>query len=681
VVAVARLITLGFATLALAASALAGPLTQPAPAGTLWLKSCAYFGDPGTASDVSGPVWEAKGPGTFSLSNRCPMGGSFQIDLSSQMPNGANAQWHTVTPPSIGITGARTPLNQVLIIPNPSFAGFAASYFWNGSSQPIADQGSCCGGMDYGLGINRNDLNNSRYFGFQISCITKNGCSLYGKQQLLAVKAIELTGQDNTPPSVQAHGYENLWYESSRWVRGQWPISFQATDDSGVCGMRAIVDGQSIQGPTAAANQSSWTQCPTPQTMNQNIDTASYPNGAMSLLLSAADAASPANVSSPSETLYVDNSPVSVALSGPTDALSTAGTQYVSASATAGPSGVADIDCSVDGSPYAAYPGASAQIPVSGIGPHTVSCFAQNNAYDSTLTRASSALGSWHLSIRQPTISAITFGTRLLDALRCHPATIRVHLPPRWMTVRRHGKPVRVHRRAGTRLKRVSRCHPRIVIRKVKVRGRVQRRRVVLLPHTVQITVKHVHFRRTATIGGWAGLANGTALSNVSIQVITATDNGRGHWRLATITSTNANGFWQAKLPAGPSRLIAAVYPGSSTTEPATSGQLRLITRTMVSLRIRPRIAQWGHTIQITGRVLGGNIPAGKLLRLRIGAAGLSSTVGIPNINHRGRYHATWTFGPGQGTVRYWFSVSTLAEADYPYAQSSSPRVYVTVHG
>lgn len=677
----ARLITLGLAAISFAAAVLVSPAVEPASAGTLWLKSCAYFGDPGTVGDVSGPVWEAQAPGTFSLSNRCPMGGSFQIDLSSQMPYGTNARWHTVTPPSIGITGASTPLNQVLIIPNPSFAGFAASYFWSGGSQPIADRGNCCGGMDYGLGINRNDLSNSRYFGFQVTCINHNGCSLYGKQQLLALKGIELTGQDNTPPSMQALGSGNLWYESSRWVRGQWPISFQAADDSGVCGMRAIVDGQSIQGPTAAANQSSWTQCPTPQTMNQSIDTASYPNGAMSLLLSAADAASPANVSSPSETLQVDNSPVSVALSGPTDALSTAGTQYVTASATAGLSGVSDIECSVDGSPYTAYPGASAQIPVSAIGPHTVNCLAQNNAYDSTLTRASSALASWHLSIRQPTISAITFGARLLDALRCHRDTIRVHLPPRWVTVRRHGQRVRVHRRAGTRLKRVSRCHPRVVILKVKVRGRVRRRRVVLLPHTVQITVKHVRFHRTATIGGWAGLANGTALSNAPVQVITATDNGRRHWRVATVTNTNANGLWHAKLRAGPSRLIAAVYPGSSTTEPSTSGQLRLIAHTKLSLRIRPRIAQWGHTIQITGRVLGGNIPAGKLLRLRIGAAGLSSTAGIPNLNHHGHYHATWTFGAGRGTVRYWFSVSTLPEADYPYAQTSSPRVYITVHG
>jgi len=81
---VARLITLGLAAIALAAGILVGPAVEPASAGTLWLKSCAYFGDPGTARDVSGPVWEAQAPGTFSLPNRCPMGGSFQIDSSSQ---------------------------------------------------------------------------------------------------------------------------------------------------------------------------------------------------------------------------------------------------------------------------------------------------------------------------------------------------------------------------------------------------------------------------------------------------------------------------------------------------------------------------------------------------------------------------------------------------------------------
>jgi hypothetical protein len=353
----------------------------------------------------------------------------------------------------------------------------------------------------------------------------------------------------------------------------------------------------------------------------------------------------------------------------------------VTASASAGPSGVGDIQCSVDGAPYVSYGGSSAQVPVQGIGGHSVSCYAQNRAYDSTITPASSAVQTWNLTIRQPTFSGITFGSRLLDALRCHRVRIIIKRPAHWVTVHRHGRPIWVRRRASIRVKRAVRCHPRVMIRKVRVHGHTRRERIVLLPHTVQLTQRRVSFDHTATVSGWVGTTDGTALGGVPVRVITATDNGLGAWGLATVATTGPTGLWRATLPAGPSRLVAAVYPGSGTTEPATSGQLQLKVPTKVSLRIRPRRVRWGHTIQISGRVLGGNIPAGKLLRLRIGTAGIYSTVGIPAISRNGRYRTTWTFAPGRGVVHYWFSVSTLPEADYPYVQTSSPRVHVTVHG
>jgi hypothetical protein len=678
----ARWLTLTLATVALAAIGSLLVVPTSSYAGTLWLKSCTYFGDSGTATDVDGAVWQPQGTSAFSLTNRCPLGGSFQITPAGHMPDGTSAQWHTVTPPTIGITGALTPLNQVLVLPASNFDGFQASYFWNGGSQTVADEGNCCGGMDYGLGINRNDLNGSHYFGFYVTCIASGGCdALNGGGQLLDVRGIELTGEDNTPPSITALGLGNLWYQTSRWVRGVWPLSFQATDDSGVCGMRAIVDGQSLQGPTAVNDQSSWTQCPTPQTMTQSIDTAGYPDGALSLLLSAADAASPANVSSPTETVYIDNQPVNLNLTGPTDALSTAGTQYVGAVASAGPSGVADIQCSVDGAPYVSHGGSSAQIPVLGIGEHSISCYAQNRAIDSNLDPASSALQTWNLSIRQPTISGITFGSRVVDALRCHRVRVLVEEPARWVTIHRHGKRIWVHRRATTRVEHAVRCHPRVVIRKVRIHGHTRRERIVLLPHTVQLSKMRIRFGHATTVSGWVGTADGTALADAPVRIVTATDNGLDRWRVATVATTSSDGLWQATVPAGPSRLIAAIYPGSGTTEPATSGQVQLIVPTKVSLKIRPRRARWSHTIQISGRVLGGNIPAGKLLRLRIGTASIYSTVGIPDISRNGRYRTTWTFAPGRGVVHYWFSVSTLPEADYPYAQTSSPRVYVTVHG
>jgi hypothetical protein len=132
------------------------------------------------------------------------------------------------------------------------------------------------------------------------------------------------------------------------------------------------------------------------------------------------------------------------------------------------------------------------------------------------------------------------------------------------------------------------------------------------------------------------------------------------------------------------------VYGGGSTVEPASSGQVRLIVPALVRLAIRPRRTHWWRsprspgTIQLAGRVLGGYIPGAdqQLLRLRIGVVGIrgvQSTIGIPDIAPDGRFHTTWTPAPGNGTVHFWFAVSTLHEADFPFAPASSRREDVIV--
>src|ERR1039458_2782372 len=300
---------------------------QTARAGTLEMTACSGFGDGGNDTDVNGPVWQGVDSPHLSTSNHCLQGGSFQILPAGYAKTGENVQWHTVTPPSIEIVHAVTPVNEVLIDPL-SGDGFGASFFWNGGTQAITPQNNCCGGMYYGSGINR-WLGPSRYFGWQVSC-NINSCG--APFQALDVRGVDLVAVDNTPPSLLALGSNNIWYESGRWIRGSgWPASFQASADDGICSMREIVNGVSMQGPyDPAPNTHSWTQCPSPQTMGQTIDTTSYANGPLSLTLSASDAASPANVSSPFTTLEVDNTGVALSLTGPSDALSTAGTQYVS---------------------------------------------------------------------------------------------------------------------------------------------------------------------------------------------------------------------------------------------------------------------------------------------------------------------------------------------------------------
>jgi hypothetical protein len=197
----------------------------------------------------------------------------------------------------------------------------------------------------------------------------------------------------------------------------------------------------------------------------------------------------------------------------------------------------------------------------------------------------------------------------------------------------------------------------------------------------VAYTTRHVAYGHGTTVGGWLGTDQGIALGGQPVWVLTAADNGQGRFRVARVAITRPDGSWSAGLPAGPSRLVEAFYPGGSTTEPAVSAQVHVVVPAVVRLHISPPAVPWGGTIQIWGRVLGGYIPGARqqLLRLRIGIDDIYSTVGIPDVGRNGRFHTTWTFRPGRGTVTYWFTVSTLREADYPFAPASSPRVYIRV--
>ena len=84
-----------------------------------------------------------------------------------------------------------------------------------------------------------------------------------------------------------------------------------------------------------------------------------------------------------SETLNVDNDPVSVSLSTPNDPNPTVWVNHavtVDATPSTGPSGLGGMNCSVNGAAAQSYPAAG--LTVDGDGVKTVSCTAWNNAVD-----------------------------------------------------------------------------------------------------------------------------------------------------------------------------------------------------------------------------------------------------------------------------------------------------------
>jgi hypothetical protein len=663
--------------------------TVRARAGTLYLTSCSRFGDSGEDTDLGGLVWQPRAGGAYTLYDRCVQHSAFEIGTAGGPPRRRIAQWITITPPGIEIIHARTPASAVTVDRYLRSDGYRASFFWEGGAQRISAVKKCCGDLSYGSGINRG-VPGSRWFGFQVRCTYVRVCA-NPPGHLLEVAGIELEAIDKSTPKLTAIGSGNLAYQTARWVRGTWPASFQASSPDGICAMAAGVNGQTLPGPVdSSPNRHSWTQCPDPQTMNLALDTTRYPDGPLSLAFWAKDAASPANVAIRTTTLHVDNQPVQLSLSGPRDAASTAGPQYVTATATAGPSQVAGIACSLDGARFQTHPGASARIEVQGIGHHQVVCVAYNHSVDSSGSPAISLPESWTMSIREPTLFAIGF-PRIVDQLRCRRVREYVEVPGRTRIVHRHHRVIRVRTRPRIKQRWIRRCHNRTAERRITTwatttrdgkKKRVRRTRmirVVLFPHLVTGSSQRVEHGQGTIVGGWLGTASRAALPGARVVVEAAPANGLGHFHVVTVVRTEANGTWRAHLPAGPSRLVEAVYGGGSLTEPSDSAQAHLTVPAKLRLTIHPRRTHWTGTIQIWGRVLGGYIPRGKLLRLRIGVGRYRSTIGIPDVQPDGRFHTTFTFAAGHGRVRYWFSVSTLREADYPFAPASSRRVSVLV--
>jgi len=175
----------------------------------------------------------------------------------------------------------------------------------------------------------------------------------------------------------------------------------------------------------------------------------------------------------------------------------------------------------------------------------------------------------------------------------------------------------------------------------------------------------------------------GLPIAGQPVAILTAPDNGSNAFSQAAAVTTGPDGSWTATLAPGPSRIIEASYAGSPTILPATGSATVITPAKIVLTRVTPDRTPWGGTVTITGRVLGGYIPASsKLLRLDLGIVGipgLSKIQGIPNVAPDGTFTTTYKFARYQGVVRFWLQVSSLAEADFPWSPADSRRVIVTV--
>jgi hypothetical protein len=609
-----------------------------------------------------------------------------QDGVNSENP-GQTASWYTNTPPGLVIT------NAVVIDAvgaGTVGTGYEAYFYWTGGSQRVTNASS---------GAFASGIPSATTFGFLLECNPSGTtCPPDGGITGAAIEAddVQLTVAETVNPSVTAVGANNLWYEgASEFVRGGgWSVAYSASAPSGIAGMAASENAQPISDPTAPApgcnpNHTEYQQCPGSQTWSPTI--ALSGNGPQVLTLSATSAAG--NNSSPTETISVDSVQPTVTLSGPSSASLSAGTQYVTATASVGGSGLGAISCSVDGGPQQSYKTSPAQVPVSGLGSHSVECTASNRAYNSAGQVAVSAPATFSMDIAEPTVSGISF-TNILHSLKCKKVEERVKVAATWVTVRRHGKLVKVHRRPHIKREKVMKCKMRQVERKVTVTVKVKRNgktvlvkrkrveRIPVPPEAVTESTKRVAFGKGTTITGFLDTATGTALAGRTVDVLTAPDNQLGQWSQAAAVTTETNGGWTATLPPGPSRLVEAAYPGDSTTLPATSATATLLVRAHIGISVTPRRLPWSGVVTIRGHLAGGYVPPdGVPLYLEIKLPHNHRPYKpVPlRTNTKGTFAVEWSWGSGVGVSTLPMSIKLLGTgSDYPFLASSSRAVDVT---
>ena len=608
----------------------------------------------------------------------------------NKVPAGSRAHWEIDAPSGIAIVGVHTEGSGMVSYGVNQNKGWGGGFYWQGGGAQAHP-----GEVRY-----RSPPLLSRYFGWQIVCgwSTCNGSKNPGE---ISILGLELEAAEASGPTIGVA--PSSLGATSGWVRGTWPIAFSADGPTGACQLAASLGGTAVSQPlNEPQRQITWHQCPV-GSFSQSVNTAAIATApSVPLVMWARDAAydyGAGHYLSDTVTKYVniDNDPVGVALSGPTDAPSTAGTQYVTATASAGPSGVSGIGCSADGASYQWYPKSTVQIPVAGVGIHRVTCYGANNAHDVSGHVATSAPRSRALSIRDPTVAGIGFA-KLVDARLCRRVRERVRVPAHWVTVRRHHKLVRVRKPAHTRVVTATRCHARVVRRRITVWTTVVRNgkpvrvkhhrtiRVVEFPHVVYRNSKRVGHGKRTTVSGWLGKPDGTALGGQSVHVLSAPDNGLARFSQVAVVKTKGNGTWSAMLRAGPSRLVEAYYGGGPTVEPSVSSPVHVVVPAKVQLiSVFPLRVPWGGTVRIVGRLEGGYLPpGGALVRLRIGYGSAYTTYGVQeHVTGSGRFSTTYKFGLGDPSVHrtYWFQIASLPMGNYPWAPAASRKLFVTVGG
>jgi hypothetical protein len=189
---------------------------------------------------------------------------------------------------------------------------------------------------------------------------------------------------------------------------------------------------------------------------------------------------------------------------------------------------------------------------------------------------------------------------------------------------------------------------------------------------------EHVALGEGATISGRLD-CNGAPIAGATVDLDLAPASGTAA-AIQGQVQTAADGSFSYAVASGPSRDITVSYSAfAGESEPTALATLALLVTPRVTLSITPRSTTNGHTMTLSGRVLGGYIERGGLpleIEYREGRHWTIYTEILANAT-TGRFRWRYTFERTTQSINYTFRVVIPATgvAGYPYQPTASrPR-------
>lgn len=187
-----------------------------------------------------------------------------------------------------------------------------------------------------------------------------------------------------------------------------------------------------------------------------------------------------------------------------------------------------------------------------------------------------------------------------------------------------------------------------------------------------------------ALVGGRLVDADGAPLGGQTVEVVETFADGAHNSSRRTALTTDADGRFSTRLAPGPSREVAAEFPGTGRLTRAAGRQIHLRVRAAVHLRVSTgQVKVGGPPVVFTGRIAHPEAPVparGLLVQLQFRLPRMPWTeFRTVQSDAFGRFRYPYSFSDDDSAgVRFLFRASVPATGNWPFAPATSRPVAVT---